>query len=166
MVTKFYPPESNPPIYDLVKRCQPDFDFSAFPIIIFCDSSWQDCVDTGRSTGAYHIYVNGSLVKSTTFVPIPIAHSSAEAEYNACAFALTDAIYVKQAWNFMNGCHLDTPITFVLFTDSKSAKTMIECNHVTNTQDTLTDMYILTNKQECKACFKFSRYQERLILPM
>ena len=43
-------------------------DFSAFPIIIFCDSSWQDCVDTGRSRGAYHIYVDGSLVKSTTFV--------------------------------------------------------------------------------------------------
>ena len=69
------------------------FDFDAFPIITFYDSLWQDCVDTGRSTGAYHIYVNGSLVKSTTFVPIPIAHSSAEAEYNACAFALTDAIY-------------------------------------------------------------------------
>ena len=50
---------------ELGKRCQPDFDFSACPIIIFCDSSWQDCVDTGRSTGAYHIYVNGSLVKSS-----------------------------------------------------------------------------------------------------
>ena len=70
--------------------------------------------------------VNGSLVKSTTFVLIPIAHSSAEAEYNACAFALADAIYVKQVWNFMNGRHLDTPITFALFTDSKSAIAMIE----------------------------------------
>ena len=92
---KFYPPESNPPIYDLVKCCQPDFDFSVFPLIIFCDSSWQDCVDSGRSTEAYYIHLNGSLVKSTTFGPIPIAYSSAEAEYNACAFALTDVIYVK-----------------------------------------------------------------------
>ena len=94
--TKFYPPGSNPPIYDLVEHCQPDFDFSAFLIIIFCDSSRQDCVDTGRSRGAYHIYVNRSLVKSTTFVLIPIAHSSTKAEYNTCAFALNDAIYVKQ----------------------------------------------------------------------
>ena len=88
-------------------------------------------MDTGRSIGAYYIYLNGSLVKSTTFVPISITYSSAEAEYNACAFALTDAIYVKQAWNFMNRCHLDTPITFALFTDSKSAIAMIEYNHVT-----------------------------------
>ena len=70
-------------------------------------------------------------MKSTTFVPIPVAHSSAEAEHNACAFALTDAIYVEQAWNFMNGQHLDTPITFALFTNLKSAIAMIECNHVT-----------------------------------
>ena len=31
----------------------------------------------------------------------------------------------------MNGRHLDTPITFALFTDSKSAIAMIECNHGT-----------------------------------
>jgi len=128
---KFYPPGSNPPIYDLVKRCQPDFDFDMYPIILFCDSSWQDCVDTRRSTGAYHIYLDGSLIKSATFVPIPVAHSSAEAEYNACAFTLMDAIYVKQVWNFMNGRHSDTPLTFALFTDSKSAIAMIECDHVT-----------------------------------
>ena len=97
--TKFYPPESNPHIYDLVKHCQLDFDLPAFPILICYSPLWQDCVDTGRSTEAYYIYLNGSLVKSTTFVLIPIAHSSAEAEYNACAFALTDAIYVKQVWN-------------------------------------------------------------------
>ena len=44
---KFYPPNSNPPIYDLIKRHYPDFDFNTFQIIIFCDSSWQDCPDTG-----------------------------------------------------------------------------------------------------------------------
>ena len=31
----------------------------------------------------------------------------------------------------MNGCHLDTLITFALFTDSKSAIAMIEYNDVT-----------------------------------
>ena len=76
-------------------------------------------------------YLNVSLMKSTTFVPIPIADSSAEAEYNACVFVLVDYIYVKQVWNFMNRRHLDTPITFALCNDSKSAIAMIECNHVT-----------------------------------
>ena len=129
--SKFYPPNSNPPIYDLIKRHHPDFNTDEYPIIIFCDSSWQDCIDTGRSTGAYCIYINGSLVTSTTFVPTPIAHSSAEAEYNACAYAITDAIHVKQVWNFLHGRHLDTPLTFALFTDSSSAIAMIECEHVT-----------------------------------
>ena len=109
----------------------PDFQFDQFPIVIFCDSSWQDCVDTGRSTGAYYIYINGSLVLSTTFVPTPIAQSSAEAEYNTCAYALTDAIHVSQVWNFLHGRHLDTPQTLALFTDSNSAIAMIECDHVT-----------------------------------
>ena len=128
---KFYPLDGNPPIYDLIRRCVPDFQFDQFPIVIFCDSSWQDCVDTGRSTGAYYIYINGSLVLSTTFVPTPIAQSSAEAEYNTCAYALTDAIHVSQVWNFLHGRHLDTPQTLALFTDSNSAIAMIECDHVT-----------------------------------
>ena len=58
---------------------------------------------------------------ATTFVPVPVAQSSAEAEYNACAFALTESIYVKHVWNFLHGKHLDMPITFAVFSDSKSA---------------------------------------------
>ena len=128
---KFYPLNGNPPIFDLIKRCEPNFNFDKFPIVIFCDSSWQDCVDTRRSTGAYYIYINSSLVISTTVVPTPIAQSSAEAEYNACAYAVTDAIHVKQVWNFLNGKHLDSSLTLALFTDSKSAIAMIDCDHVT-----------------------------------
>ena len=67
----------------------------------------------------------------TTFVPVPVAQLSAEVEYNACAFALTESIYVKHAWNFLHGRHLDTPITFAVFSDSKSAITMIKCDHTT-----------------------------------
>ena len=77
------------------------------------------------------MYLNGSLVASATFVPLPVAQSSAEAEYNACAFALTESIYTKQVWNFLNNKHLDSPITFAMFTDSESAIAMIDCDHVT-----------------------------------
>ena len=70
---KFYPPGHDPPIYDLVRRYEPDFDFDFHPILIFCDSSWQDCPNTGRSTGAFYVYLNGSLVTATTFVPVPVA---------------------------------------------------------------------------------------------
>ena len=66
----------------------------------------------------------------------------------------------------MNGQRLDRPITYALFTDSKSAIAIINATMLPSTQDTLTDMSILSNKQECKGCFKYLRYQERLILQM
>ena len=49
----------------------------------FSDSSWQDCPDTGRSTGAYIIFYQGRPIDHVTYVPVPVAQSSAESEYNA-----------------------------------------------------------------------------------
>jgi hypothetical protein len=41
--------------------------------VAFGDSSWQDCVDTGRSTGAYHIFNQGGIVDSAMTFPVPVA---------------------------------------------------------------------------------------------
>ena len=49
----------------------------------FSDSSWQDFSDTGRSTGAYIIFYQGGPVDHGTHVPVPVAQSSVESEYNA-----------------------------------------------------------------------------------
>ena len=51
--------------------------------MVFSDSSWQDCPDTGRSTGAYIIFYQGGPIDHGTHVPVPVAQSSAESEYNA-----------------------------------------------------------------------------------
>ena len=56
------------------------------------DSSWQDCPDTGRSTGAYIIFSQGGPVDFATFVPVPVAMSSAEAEINASANGILHTI--------------------------------------------------------------------------
>ena len=48
----------------------------------FSDSSWQDCPDTGRSTGAYISFYQGGLIDHVTHVPGPVAQSSEESEYN------------------------------------------------------------------------------------
>ena len=128
---KFYPPGDKPPIYQLGQRCEPEFNFDMHPIIVFCHSSGQDCPDTGRSTEAFFVYLNGSLVASKTFVPVPVSQSSAEAEYNACAFALTESIYVNHVRNFPHGKNIDAPISSALFSDSKSAIMIIKCDHVT-----------------------------------
>ena len=48
----------------------------------FSDSSWRDCPDTGRSTGAYIIFYQGGPIDHGTHVPGTVAKSSAESEYN------------------------------------------------------------------------------------
>ena len=53
----------------------------------FSNSSWQDCPDTGRSTGAYIIVYQGGPIDHVTHVPVPVAKSSAESEYNAACTA-------------------------------------------------------------------------------
>ena len=49
----------------------------------FSDSSWQDCPDTGRSTGAYNIFYQGGPINHGRHVTGPVAQSSAESWYNA-----------------------------------------------------------------------------------
>ena len=128
---KFYAPDDSPPIHNLIKEINPKFDPVECPIILFTDSSWQDCPDTSRSTGAYVIYMFGSLVGGASFVPNPVALSSAESEYNASAFAITAAIHVKQVYNALMGYHPDTPLTFHVFVDSSSAIAMMNSDKVT-----------------------------------
>ena len=44
----------------------------------FSDSSWQDCPDTGISTGAYIIFYQGGPIDHVTHAPGPVAQSSEE----------------------------------------------------------------------------------------
>ena len=46
----------------------------------FSGSSWQDCPDTGRSTGEYIIFYQGGSIYHGTHVPGPVSQSSAESE--------------------------------------------------------------------------------------
>ena len=43
----------------------------------FYDYSWQDCPDTGRSTGAYIIFYQGGPIDHGTPVPGTVEQSSA-----------------------------------------------------------------------------------------
>ena len=56
-------------------------------LMAFYDSSWQDCQDTGRRTGAYIIFYQGGPIDHVTHVPVPVAQSSAYSEYNAACTA-------------------------------------------------------------------------------
>ena len=60
------------------------------------DSSFQDCPDTGRSTTAYKTFYRGSLVDQNSSVPVPVALSSAEAEYMGAANAATSLAHHRE----------------------------------------------------------------------
>ena len=47
------------------------------------DSSWQDCPDTFKSTGAYIIFYQGGTIDHGTNVPGPFFQSITESDYNA-----------------------------------------------------------------------------------
>ena len=81
---KFYAKLEESPIYDICKRNNVEMT----DIVGFSDTSWQDCPDTGRSTCGYKIFVQGGLVDAQSTMPVPVALSSAEAEYmGACNLA-------------------------------------------------------------------------------
>ena len=125
-VEKFYSPEEQPPIYLLVREVHPDFEPMEFPILRFTDSSWQDCVDTSSSTGAYVAYMHGSFVDGSSFVPVPITLSSSESKYNAAVFAITAAIHLKQVYNSLSD---NNPGNNPAANTLTSAKTFVQCQH-------------------------------------
>jgi hypothetical protein len=92
-----------------------------FPIVMFTDSSWQDCPDTSRSTGCYLVFSQGGLVDGASFVPDPVALSSAEAEYQIAAFGVSGCEHTRQLFQELHGLDPDTPLTIPILTDSQSA---------------------------------------------
>ena len=67
-----------------------------YPFITFSDSSWNDDIDTGRSTGCFMIIYMGGVVEHSINVPDPVALSSAEAEYNEACLACMATAHLRQ----------------------------------------------------------------------
>ena len=51
--------------------------------MVIYNYSWKYCPDTGRSTGSYIIFYQGMPIYHGTYIPVTVAQSSAEIEYNA-----------------------------------------------------------------------------------
>jgi hypothetical protein len=95
-----------------------------YPLTLCTDSSWQDCPDTGRSTGCYLIFCQGGVIDGVSFVPDPVAMSSSEGEFNVYAFAIAGASHTRQIFQELHGLHADTPLTIPLLSDSQSGIAM------------------------------------------
>ena len=63
--------------------------------IMFSDSSWKDCKDTGRSTSGYLGFSQVGAIDYGSHLPIPVAMSSGEAEYISAAVACMKASHIR-----------------------------------------------------------------------
>ena len=72
-------------------------------LVAFSDSSFQDCPDTGISTGAYIIFYQDGPIDHDTHVPVPVAKSIAESDYNAsCTAGMALAHFKMLVHEFLN----------------------------------------------------------------
>jgi KUP system potassium uptake protein len=88
---KFYHDVTQSPVYQIAQSQ----NIPQAEIIGFSDASWQDCPDTGRSTAGEIIYCQGGIVHARSHVPVPVAMSSAEAEYVAACSACMAASHLR-----------------------------------------------------------------------
>ena len=93
---KYYADLNDAPATDLSRQANINTKNS---LMAFSDSSWQECPDTGRSTGAYIIHYQGGPIDHGTHVPGPVAQYSAESEYNA---ACTAVMALAHFWMLVN----------------------------------------------------------------
>ena len=119
----------------------------------FYDSSWKDCTDTGRSTGAYIIFYQGVTIDHGAHVPGPVAQSSAESEYNAACTAGMALAHFRMLVHELLNEDLDMvpkedPLIVL---DSKSAMCMAKNGKDTkHTRHIVRRMYFVWNGEKCK----------------
>ena len=70
---EYYDDIKDAPLYELLRQANIK---TKNQLLMFYDSSWQDCPDTGRSTVAYIIFYQVRPMKHGTYISVPFAQSS------------------------------------------------------------------------------------------
>jgi hypothetical protein len=95
--------------------------FADYPIVVFSDASFQDCPDSGRSTGGFLIFMQGGVVDATSTIPQLVAWSTCEAKYCMGALAAMAAFYTRKVYNELHGIDPEYQLTIPIGIDSQSA---------------------------------------------
>ncbi len=66
------------------------------PLCTFTDSSWNDDIYTGRSSGCFMIFYMGGVVEHHSNMPDPVALSSDEAKYNEACLDCIAIAHLKE----------------------------------------------------------------------
>ena len=97
---KYYADMNDAPVSDLLRQASIE---TKNHLMDFSDSSWQDCPDTVRSTGAYIIFYQWGTIEHGTHVPGPVDQSIAESEYNAeCTSGMALAHFIMLIHELLN----------------------------------------------------------------
>ena len=129
----FYKDVQQSPLYKVLK--ENNIMLTPNARVTFSDSSWNDCKDTGRSTGGYITFSQGGAVDYGCHLPIPVAMSSGEAEYIAAAVACMRASHLRMLtydFEFL-GCtskvnDIDNYEPSHIIIDNEAAIAMSSCN--------------------------------------
>ena len=130
---KFYADIKLSSIYKMLK--ENDIQITEETILTFTDSSWNDFIDTGRSTGGYIILRQAGAVDYGSHLPVTVAMSSGEAEYISAAVACMKASHIKMLeYDFRHlgtqSYNLENPICEPsrIIIDNEAAIAMSKCN--------------------------------------
>ena len=105
-------------------------------IITFSDSSWNDCIDTGRSTGEHITFVQGGAVNYGCYLPVPVAMYSGEAEYIATAVVFESHSHLRMLIydlrnfysSFYNGDVMVSEPARIIIDNEATAISMSKCD--------------------------------------
>ena len=89
---KYYADINDAPLSDLFRKASINTENQ---FRNFSYSSWQDCPDTGISTGAYIIFYQGGPIDHRTHVSGSVAQPSAEIECNAACTAVMTLAHLR-----------------------------------------------------------------------
>ncbi|KAG7340238.1 reverse transcriptase RNA-dependent DNA polymerase [Nitzschia inconspicua] len=117
---KFYSDIKLSPLYQMMIETG-NAEHAEAPLILFTDSSFQDCPDTSKSTGGYLLFMKGGVVDNSSHLAGVVCHSSCEAEYCHATSGLMGASFVRKVYNELLGYNSDRPLTIPLGIDSQSA---------------------------------------------
>ena len=93
---KFYSNLKESPIYKGLVENKITIDEDT--VVTFTVSSWNDCIDTWRSTGGNCSIMQGGPVDHSSHLSIPKAMSSGEAKYISAATACMRASHLRNAY--------------------------------------------------------------------
>ena len=119
----------------------------------FSDSSWQYFPVTGRSTGAYIIFYQDGVIYHCTYVPRPVAQSSAESEYNAACTAGMDLEHFRMLIHeFLNNDPYIVPeeAPLIILDSNSSVCTAKNGKDANNTRHIAIRVYFVRNGEKCK----------------